>query len=671
MGGIPSASLLQGETNPRMQRKKASDQRDNRSLLTALRPAHSTRQEQLARNRIASNPNELGGSMHILKIRLNLAVLSLATLVAFLSGCGTSTPVAPTSPSTPASTTPFSVASITPAPGTSGVALNSTIQITFSAAANASTVNSTSIQVTDPNAVAGTVAYNASTNVATFTPATALPQDSTFTVTVSGVTSASGIAMSSAFTSKFATVTQTTTTPPPTFQYQATLEGNGSGNYGQVSVDAAGNTTVQLTGAAASMKFTVEFCPMGVGASKSPTPCMTLNTVTTDASGNASATTMFPQPGSWAGDFLLNSNSGPVSYETNIEPQGVVSGQVYMSTLQPQSTVDQGAFANPNPQLPLTSGTVTYANGSITFMLAGTSPNTLLEGAEMDDVWGDSNGESVGSGTSDSNGNLTFSGAQDGSYGDLFGVSPGYGNDNGFLGGFSVPPSSTTPAIQYQASLEGGNYGGQVSVDAAGNTTVQLIRGAGNTKFTIEFCPLNISGNAPTYITLGAMTTNPNGNGSATMIFPQPGSWAGDFELFTGNPSNTQPEYQTNIEPPSSAGSQVYMSTLQPESTVDQGAFANKSPQAPLSSGTVTYSDGSITFALKGTSPSVSFSADEGDDQMGDSNSYAIGSGSSDAGGNLTFTGQQDGSDGDLFSVEPGNNDNGFVGGFSVPQPQQ
>jgi hypothetical protein len=434
-------------------------------------------------------------------------------------------------------------------------------------------------------------------------------------------------------------------------------------------VDAAGNTTVQLTGATANMKFTVEFCPMSVGGSKSPTPCITLNTVITDAGGNASVTTMFPQPGSWAGDFQLNSGSGLVGYATNIQPQGVVSGQVYMSTLQPQSTVDQGAFANPNPQLPLASGTVTYANGALTFALTGTTPNALLEGAEMDDTWGDSNGYSVGSGTSDASGNVTFSGAQDGSNGDLFGVNPGNGNNNGFLGGFSVPPSSTSPAIQYQASLEGSNYGGQVSVDAAGNTTVQLIRGAGNTQFTIEFCPLNISGNAPTYITLGNMTTNPNGNGSATMMFPQPGSWAGDFELFTGDPSNTQAEYQTNIEPQSSDSGQVYVSTLQPESAVNQGAFANKSPQAPLTSGSVTYSNGSITFVLKGTSPSVSFSAVEGDDQMGDSNSYAIGSSTSDGDGNLTFSAQQDGSDGDLFSVEPGNYDNGFIGGFSVPQP--
>jgi hypothetical protein len=381
--------------------------------------------------------------MHRVFTRLNLSTLTLAALVAFLSGCGSSTLAPPTTPSTPTSTTPFSVASIVPASGTSGVALSSTIQITFSAAAAASTVNSTNIQVTDPQQVSGAIAYNAGTNAATFTPAAALPQNSTFTVTVSGVTSAAGTAMSAPFTSKFATVTQTTSTPPSTFQYQATLEGNGSGNYGQVSVDPAGNTTVQLSGAAANVQFTVEFCPMSMAGTQNPTPCMTLGTVTTDASGNASTTTMFPQPGSWAGDFQLTSNDvvagTPVGYATNIVPPGDVSGQVYMSTLQQQSTVDQGAFAYKNPQLPLTSGTVTYANGSITFALTGTSPNTLLTGGELDDAWGDSNGYEIGGATSDANGNLTFSGLQDGSDGDLFLVSPGYGYDNGFLGGFLVP----------------------------------------------------------------------------------------------------------------------------------------------------------------------------------------------------------------------------------------
>jgi hypothetical protein len=382
--------------------------------------------------------------MHRLFTRQNLAALSLATLLAFLSGCGSSTPVPPTSRSTPTSTTPFTVASIAPAAGASGVALNSTIQITFSAAVDASTINSTNIQVTDPKPVSGTIAYNASTNAATFTPSSALPQNSTFTVTVSGITGSAGTTMSAPFTSSFATVTQTASTPPPSsFQYQATLEGNGSGNYGQVSVDTAGNTTAQLTGAAANVQFTVEFCPMSMAGSKNPTPCMTLGTLTTDADGNATATMMFPQPGSWAGDFQLTSNDvvagTPVGYGTDIESQNYVSGQVYMSTLQPQSTVDQGAFAYQNPQLPLTSGTVTYSNGSITFVLTATSPNTLLTGGEMDDAWGDSNGYEIGGATSDASGNLTFSGLQDGSFGDLFLVAPGYGYDNGFIGGFSVP----------------------------------------------------------------------------------------------------------------------------------------------------------------------------------------------------------------------------------------
>ncbi len=145
--------------------------------------------------------------------RRSLCVLTFLPLL--LSGCGSGShqplPGNPSGPSNPptgssgSASTAFSVSSITPAPGTTGVALNTPIKIVFSSAADASTVNTTNIQVMDPKAVSGAVAYDASTSTATFTPSSALVANSTYTVRVSGVTSSTGTGLASPFTSNFST----------------------------------------------------------------------------------------------------------------------------------------------------------------------------------------------------------------------------------------------------------------------------------------------------------------------------------------------------------------------------------------------------------------------------------------------------------------------------------
>jgi hypothetical protein len=363
-------------------------------------------------------------------VRSKGIALSLLALGAFLSGCASSNPVSPVSPTQPTPPATFSVASIVPASGATEVATSATIQIKFSSAADSSTVNSTNIQVAGAQAVSGALAYDANTDTATFTPSAALEQNSTFTVTVSGVTSSAGTALAGPFSSKFTTAAA----PAGTMQYQATLE-NGVSNYGQVSVDTSGNTTIELAGAEANTKFTFGFCPMSTAGSSSTPGCISLGTITTDASGNSSATMMFPEAGSWAGDFEVAAGDS-TGYETNVT--GTDAAQVYMSTLQPKNTVDQGEFSSKNTQAPLASGTVTYAKGTITFVLNGTAPNAPFSAVEGDDELGDSNSYAVAGGTSDANGDLTFSGPQDGSDGDIFGVIPGNG-DNGFVGGFSVP----------------------------------------------------------------------------------------------------------------------------------------------------------------------------------------------------------------------------------------
>lgn len=407
----------------------------------------------------------------------SLCSASFGTLLFLLSGCGstshkTNTPGGnPNGPSNPGtgSSESFSVKSITPASGITGVALNSTIQVTFSGAANPSTVNTTNIQIAGSKPVSGAIGYNSMSNSATFTPSAALAPNTTYSVTVSGVTSSDGTAMASAFKSTFTTAAASSGgggggtgggggggtgggggsgSGSGTMQYQATLfpvsRNPGSG---VVSVDTNGAVAIQMTSAIASTNFTLQFCPAYILYQQQQPPCFTVGNLTTDASGNGSATMQFPQSGSWAGDFQLNSGT-KVAYGTDVVPPNDTGGvtEVYTAALQPESTVNgKGLYGGqPAPQGPLTSGSVTYSKGSLVFTLTGASPNTTFVTDESPILGGSStyqlyNSANQSAFTTDSSGNLTFSVLQDQSDGDFFEALPENGATVGFIGGFSVP----------------------------------------------------------------------------------------------------------------------------------------------------------------------------------------------------------------------------------------
>lgn len=278
-----------------------------------------------------------------------ILVSSVGMSFALLTGCAGGSRTAPVTPVPVAS---FSVKSITPASGTTQVSASATIQITFSAAADPATVSAANIQVTDPKQVTGTVSYSATAFTATFTPSAALAPNTTFTVTVTGVTSASGTAMASPFTSVFVTVPVSGAGPTPTTQYQASLlSANLTTSNGLLSIDTDGNVSIQLTGATASTTYTVQFCPAFFGSSGGPAPaCFNIGTVATGATGSGTSTFLFPQSGSWAGDFDLNID-GNYDYQTfvgNTSNAALVDSEVYMSTLQPQSTANGTGVTGPD-----------------------------------------------------------------------------------------------------------------------------------------------------------------------------------------------------------------------------------------------------------------------------------------------------------------------------------
>ena len=95
------------------------------------------------------------------------------------------------------------VGSLSPAAGATGVAVNATVRGTFSIAITPTTLAFT---LSGPSgSVAGSGAYNATTRVATFTPATSLAYGVTYTASLSG-TGTTGGAMAAPATWSFTTV---------------------------------------------------------------------------------------------------------------------------------------------------------------------------------------------------------------------------------------------------------------------------------------------------------------------------------------------------------------------------------------------------------------------------------------------------------------------------------
>jgi hypothetical protein len=400
--------------------------------------------------------------MHISKnirpaISAVLTASSVAIFSALVAGCGGSHAVStnPGTPGNPGSSTPssFSVSSSAPVNGATGVALTATIQVTFSSAVNSSTVNTSDIAVSDPSgAVSGSVSYNATSNTATFTPAAALAAGTTYSVKVVGVTSSTGTALASADTFTFTTAGS----PSATLQYLAPLFANGSSDTGggQVTVDTSGNVAVQLSGATSAVNetLTVLFCPSRVSYNQGDN-CLTVGTINTNAGGNGSTTTAFPQTGPWAGDFELFPGTNP-NVNTTIPSYQTYYGTNYMSTLQPDSTVNAGEFSSIDSgyqQGPLTSGTITYSAspapyGTLTFTLAGAPANTTFEAAESINGLQSYELEATQGSQVETNsqGDLTMTVTPGGDGGDIFSISPqapaqGQATYLGYIGGFSVP----------------------------------------------------------------------------------------------------------------------------------------------------------------------------------------------------------------------------------------
>lgn len=101
-------------------------------------------------------------------------------------------------------TTPPQVSSTAPANGATDITLDADISATFNEAMNATTINGTSMTISP--AVAGSVAYDAAAQRATFSPTVALTASTTYTVTLTtDCTDTAGNALAADYTWSFTT----------------------------------------------------------------------------------------------------------------------------------------------------------------------------------------------------------------------------------------------------------------------------------------------------------------------------------------------------------------------------------------------------------------------------------------------------------------------------------
>lgn len=141
------------------------------------------------------------------------------------------------------------VAAVSPASGTSGVALDTKPAVTFNQAVTGSSVTLT-LKNAAGNAVAGTVAHNSATNTATFSPAANLAYGASYTATVSGATNAAGQAMSAPYSWTF------TTLPAPVLPEVVSVSPANSSTGVDVSVKPAATFNQAINGS--SVAFSVK-----------------------------------------------------------------------------------------------------------------------------------------------------------------------------------------------------------------------------------------------------------------------------------------------------------------------------------------------------------------------------------------------------------------------------
>jgi O-glycosyl hydrolase len=182
-----------------------------------------------------------------------------------VAGCGGTGPTTTTQ-------TALAVSSVTPASGTTGVAVTSSISATFNEVMNGSTFTSSTFTLTAAGgtAVTGNVSYSAGTSTAIFTPASPLAYNTVYTATITtGVQNPAGTALAAADTWSF------TTAPGSAPTVTAFTPSNGSTNVvvnttvtavfsEAMNTSTINSSTFTLTGPSGAVAGTIAFSATNV-----------------------------------------------------------------------------------------------------------------------------------------------------------------------------------------------------------------------------------------------------------------------------------------------------------------------------------------------------------------------------------------------------------------------
>jgi len=303
-----------------------------------------------------------------------------------VAGCGGSnTPVT-------TQTAPV-VSSVTPATGSTGVAITSPVTATFNQVMNASTFNSSTftLTATGGTAVTGNVSYSSGTSTAVFTPASPLAYNTSYTATITtGVQNPAGTALGASDTWSFTTATG----PAPTVASFTPANG---------STGVAANTTVMATFSEAMNASTITastftLAPQG-GAPVAATVSYDSTTFTATLTPNAplAPSTMYTAVVTTGvvaatGSAIANANSltfttaaGPVPTVSSVMPTSGATGAsiattvtaVFSESMDP-STITTSTFTLTGPGNTAVAGTVAVSTTNVTNDTATFTPSAPL-----------------------------------------------------------------------------------------------------------------------------------------------------------------------------------------------------------------------------------------------------------------------------------------------------
>ncbi len=264
--------------------------------------------------------------------------------------------------------------------------VSSAVSASFSTAMDAATLDATTFTVTGPGGVgvAGTVAYDAPTNTATFTPSSSLAPNVTFTATITtGAEDAAHDALASDFVWSFTTLAPTVTfTTPANGATGVPLNQNVTATFSEAMDQTTINTTTfTLTGPDASpVSGNVSYVANGSAAIFAPTDALAGSTTyTATITTGATDTTTNPLVTSFVWSFTTG--AAPVAIHPDVTSEAPpVDGSVlvpintrltatFSEAMEP-ATIDATTFTVQGPGITPVSGAVSYADGGATATFA-------------------------------------------------------------------------------------------------------------------------------------------------------------------------------------------------------------------------------------------------------------------------------------------------------------